>query len=312
MSEIASRFFFSTDGLKLHALEAGPRDGALLPAICLPGLARTVEDFRPLIEALAFDAQRPRRVLALDSRGRGRSEYDRNPENYAVPVELGDVLKLLDEFAIERAVFIGTSRGGILSMALALARRPAIAGLVLNDIGPLLEMRGLIRIKRYVGKMAPPADYTDAARILRGAMGDQFPAWSEATWAHYARLTWKEENGRLVTRYDSALSNALANVDPHQPAPAMWPQFDALAGTPVMVIRGEHSDLLSRETVADMKWRRPDLVTIEIAGQGHAPLLTGEETIGPIRDFVARCDESAVAPRDQVIDRDFAGPARHQ
>jgi pimeloyl-ACP methyl ester carboxylesterase len=290
MPEITSRFFSAADGMQLHALEAGPNDRARLPAICLPGLARTSEDFRVLIEALASDRERPRRVLALDSRGRGRSEYDRNPDNYSVPVELGDVMRLLDEFNIARAVFIGTSRGGILSMSLAMARRQAIAGVVLNDIGPLLEMRGLMRIKGYVGKMAPPASYKDAVRILKGAMGDQFPAWSEATWEQYAGLTWKEENGRLVTRYDSALSNALANVDPYTPAPAMWPQFDALAGSPVMVIRGEHSDLLSRETVRDMKFRRPDLVAIEIAGQGHAPLLTGPETIEPIRDFVARCD----------------------
>jgi pimeloyl-ACP methyl ester carboxylesterase len=290
MPEIASRFFSAADGLKLHALEAGPNDAARLPTVCLPGLARTSEDFRVLIEALAFDRERPRRVIALDSRGRGRSDYDRNPDNYSVPVELGDVMRLLDEFGIARAIFIGTSRGGILSMSLALARRPAIAGVVLNDIGPLLEMRGLIRIKGYVGKMAPPKDYHDAVRILRGAMGDQFPAWDGATWERYARLTWKEENDRLVTRYDSALSNALADVDPYKPAPAMWPQFDALAGAPIMVIRGEHSDLLSRETVSDMKFRRPDLIAIEIAGQGHAPLLTGAETIGPIREFAARCD----------------------
>ena len=290
-SVISSRYFSAADGLRLHALEAGPRDGDRLPAICLPGLARTAEDFRELIGALAFDRTNPRRVLALDSRGRGLSAHDPDPANYSVPAELGDVLALLDTHGIARAVFIGTSRGGILTMTLGAARPGAVAGAVLNDIGPVLEMTGLLRIKGYVGKLAKPANYAEAVELLRTVMGAQFPALDATAWDLYARRTWRESEGRgLVSWYDAAISKALEAIDPGEPPAPLWPQFDALAHAPLMVLRGEHSDLLSRETVAAMRARRPDLEFVEIAGQGHAPLLTGPETIAPIVKFVARCD----------------------
>ena len=289
MSEVSSHYFSAPDGLKLHALTAGPRESKRLPAICLPGLARTVEDFRELIGALAFDEKRPRRVIALDSRGRGKSAQDPNPQNYSVPMELGDVLALLDSLDIARAIFVGTSRGGILTMAMGAARPRAVAGAILNDIGPVVEMAGLLRIKGYVGRMPQPRDFADARGLLRKIMGSQFPAWDEATWDLYARRTWEETERGLVPLYDPALSQALANVDPGEPAPVLWPQFDALAESPIMVLRGEHSDVLSRTTVEAMRKRRRDLEAVEIAGQGHAPLLIGEPAEA-ISEFAARCD----------------------
>lgn len=287
---ISSFFFPAPDGLKLHALDAGPRDRARLPVVCLPGLARTVEDFRELIEALAFHANAPRRVLALDARGRGLSARDPDPNNYSVPVELGDVLALLDEQEIARAVFVGTSRGGILTMAMGAARPNAVAGAVLNDIGPAIEMAGLLRIKSYVGRLPQPRDFAEAAQLLRSAMGSQFPAWDEAKWELYARRTWQETERGLVLRYDPALSQALANIDPNEPPPDLWPQFDALGGAPVLVIRGEYSDILSHATVEAMRTRRDGVEAIEIAGEGHAPLLDAPRTLATIASFTARCD----------------------
>ena len=297
---VSSYFFSAPDGLKLHALAAGPRASPWLPVICLPGIARTSEDFRETIDALAFDPERPRRVLALDSRGRGLSARDPNPENYSVPVELGDVLALLDANAIERAIFIGTSRGGILTMTMSMAQPRSIAGAVLNDIGPVIDMTGLIRIKSYVGKLPKPTSYEDAIRIMQPVMASQFPGWSHADWLRYVRRTFQESvGGGVELRYDPAISAALAAVDPAVPAPPLWPQFDALPTVPLMVIRGEHSDLLSRETVAEMRARRPDLEVVEVAGQGHAPMLTEASTLGPIVRFAARCDQanSVAAPR---------------
>lgn len=290
-SSISSLYFSAPDGLRLHALDAGPRTGERLPAICLPGLARTAEDFRELIEALAFDRNNPRRVLALDSRGRGLSAHDPDPANYAVPIELGDVLALLDTQAIARAVFIGTSRGGILTMTLGAARPRAIAGAVLNDIGPVLEMKGLLRIKGYVGRLPKPANYAEGVELLHTIMGSQFPALDTAAWELYARRTWREGgNAGLVSWYDPAISRTLEAIDPGERPQPLWPQFDALAHAPLIVLRGEHSDLLSPETVDAMRARRADLEVLEIAGQGHAPLLTAKETIEPIVKFVARCD----------------------
>src|SRR5690606_10216280 len=134
------------------------------------------------------------------------------------------------------------------------------------------------------GRLPQPSDFTEAAGLLRTVMGNQFPAWDDATWDLYARRTWEETERGLLARYDPALSQALADLEPCEPAPVLWPQCDALAHAPMMVLRGEHSDILSAATVAAMRKRRKDLQAIEIAGQGHAPLLSGEETLGAIAE----------------------------
>jgi pimeloyl-ACP methyl ester carboxylesterase len=287
---IEDLWFSARDGLKLHALAAGPKNARALPAICLPGISRTAEDFSQLLEAFATNGKNPRRAIALDSRGRGLSARDPNPANYSVSIEIGDLLTVLDAEKITRAVFVGTSRGGILTMVLGGVRPHAIAGAVLNDIGPVLDMKGLLRIKAYVGKMPQPASWAEAAANLRKAMGEQFPAFDEAKWLDYARRTWMNGKDGFTPRSDPLISTALADIDPKVPPPDLWAQFEALAkAAPVLVIRGEHSDLLSRETVAAMRARKPGLESIEIPGQGHAPFLVDAATIGPILAFAARC-----------------------
>jgi pimeloyl-ACP methyl ester carboxylesterase len=290
ITAIEDLWFTAKDGLKLHALAAGPKKARALPAVCLPGISRTAEDFRQLLEAFANDAKNPRRAIALDSRGRGLSARDPNPANYTVPVEIGDLLTVLDAEKIERAVFVGTSRGGILTMVMGGVRPQAIAGAVLNDIGPVLDMKGLLRIKGYVGKMPTPASWAEAAANLRQALGGQFPALDEAMWLDFARRTWMSGKDGFTPRSDPMISAALADIDPNVPPPDLWKQFEALAAAaPVLVIRGEHSDLLSQETVAAMRARKPGLQSIEIAGQGHAPILADAATIGPILAFAERC-----------------------
>ncbi len=287
-ARIESVWFQSSDGLRLHALRAGPRAEERLPVVCLPGISRTAEDFRTLIDALASGGARPRRAFALDSRGRGLSARDKNPANYSVPVELADLVAFLRAMRIERAILVGTSRGGILTMALASVMPQAIAGAVLNDVGPVLEMEGLLRIKGYVGKISKPASWTQAVASLKTIMGAQFPGFTESDWHDYARRTWDD---RLTPRSDPALSAAFDGVEANNPPPAMWPQFEALAkAAPILVLRGEHSDLLSRETVAEMKRRAPRMRSMKIPGQGHAPVLEHADVIRPIVEFVARCD----------------------
>ena len=290
-AEPQSVFISAPDGLRLHARCYGRRSAPALPVVCLPGLARTEADFETLAEALAGDASCPRRVIALDYRGRGRSEYDKEPANYNFQVELADVLAVIAALDAARAVFVGTSRGGILAMLLAATRPAAIAGVVLNDIGPVIEPKGLIRIKGYVGKLPQPRSFEEAAEILRRLFDAQFPKLGPDAWLASAHRTFREENGALVPTYDVNLAKTLEGVDFDKPFPPLWAQFDALAHAPVMAIRGANSDILSAATVEAMRARRADMETIEVPDQGHAPLLVEPEIIARIADFVARCED---------------------
>ncbi|HEV7983931.1 MAG TPA: alpha/beta hydrolase [Xanthobacteraceae bacterium] len=281
-----SRFIAAQDGLRLHALEWGDRRSPLLPVVCLPGLTRTAEDFATLAAALAAD----RRVLALDYRGRGRSDYDPNPEHYAIAVEAADVVTVLSGLAAAPAVVVGTSRGGLIAMTLAAAKPQLLAGVVLNDIGPVVEIEGMMRIKGYVGRLPQPASYQEGAEMLRRISGNQFPELGAAEWLAAANRGWRMEGGRLVTTYDPALARTLDGVSADKPFPTMWPQFDAMAPLPLLVVHGANSDVLSAATVAAMQARRPDMERLVVPDQGHAPLLAEPATIRPIAAFAARCD----------------------
>jgi pimeloyl-ACP methyl ester carboxylesterase len=281
-----SRFIAAQDGLRLHALEWGDRRSPLLPVVCLPGLTRTAEDFATLAAALAAD----RRVLALDYRGRGRSDYDPNPEHYAIAVEAADVMTVLSGLAAAPAIVVGTSRGGLIAMTLAAAKPQLLAGVVLNDIGPVVEIEGMMRIKGYVGRLPQPASYQEGAEMLRRISGNQFPELGAAEWLAAAKRGWRMEGGRLVTTYDPALARTLDGVSADKPFPTMWPQFDAMAPLPLLVVHGANSDVLSAATVAAMQARRPDMERLVVPDQGHAPLLAEPATIRPIAAFAARCD----------------------
>jgi pimeloyl-ACP methyl ester carboxylesterase len=289
MSAFQSIYVTAKDGLKLHLREYGERPASGLPVVCLPGLTRWSVDFHPLALALSHTS-RPRRVLALDYRGRGLSDYDPNPANYSIPVELDDVLSVLTACEAEPAVIIGTSRGGMIAMALGVARPTAIAGVVLNDIGPVVELAGLLRIKDYVGKLPEPKSFAEGADIVRKLLASQFPKFGEKDWLAAAHRTWREENGKLVLTYDRALAKTLAAFDENTSMPSLWPQFDALSEIPMLVIRGALSDLLSPATVAAMRARRRQLDVLEVPDQGHAPLLIERDVIAHIAGFIDTCD----------------------
>ncbi|MFN3349182.1 alpha/beta fold hydrolase [Pseudorhodoplanes sp.] len=291
---VVSRFFAAADGLSLHVRCYEPdTDAARLPLLCLPGLTRNEADFELLALHLSRHERHPRRVFALDSRGRGRSGYDADWRNYNPAVELSDLVAVLNALRQHRCVFLGTSRGGILTMLLATVHPEMIAGAILNDIGPVIERAGLLRIKGYAGKMPRPRSLHDGASILRGLFGAQFPALDEDGWRAWAERTWKDSPEGLVTRYDPALAETLKDIDPDAPVGDLWAQFEALPRTPLMAIRGALSDILSVETFAAMRARRPDIDAVEIDDQGHAPLLAEPAVMTRISDFLVRCDEAA-------------------
>jgi pimeloyl-ACP methyl ester carboxylesterase len=285
-----SIFVTAQDGLKLHARHYGVRTAPGTPVVCLPGLARTVADFEDLALALAANDARPRRIVAVDYRGRGLSDYDRTPANYNLAVELSDLLAVLTALEIGPAVMVGSSRGGILAMLLAAARPTAIAGVVLHDIGPVIEPKGLMRLKSYVGKLPQPRSFEEGAEIMRRLFDAQFPKFGAEQWLAAARRTWIVRDGRMAPNYDVKLSRTLSEIDLERPLPPMWNEFDALARVPMLVIRGANSDILSAATLTAMAARRSKMESIEVPDQGHVPVLAGADLLRRISDFIKSCE----------------------
>ena len=290
-----SHFVTVQDGLRMHVREYGARNAPATPVVCLPGFTRTVADFEDLAAVLANGTPK-RRVIAIDSRGRGQSDYDANPGNYNLGVELADVVGVLIARAAGPAVFVGSSRGGILTMMMSVAHPTMIAGVVLHDVGPVIEAKGLARIKSYVGNVPQPRSFEEGADILRRLMSAQFPKLTAEQWLAAARRNWRASSGKLMPTYDQRLARTLAAIDIERPLPPLWNEFDALARVPILVIRGANSDVLSAATVAAMRARRPDLQAIEIPDQGHVPLLEGDELLAQIAGFVAACDAKKSLP----------------
>lgn len=289
MASYVSRYIAAPDGLKLHARDYQGSHEAL-PVVCLAGLTRNSADFSALGAHLSSDAKYSRRVVALDYRGRGRSEYDRDWRRYDVRVELADVMAVLTALEIERALFVGTSRGGLITMALGAARPAAIAGAVINDIGPVVDNKGLIRIRGYVGKLPAPRDYEEGGRVLKSLFDAQFPKFTPDDWQAYARSTWKETNEGLKPDYDPRLMRTLERLDLESPLPKLWHLFGGLTRVPVMVLRGALSDLLSPETVEEMGRRHPNLQAHTVPDQGHAPLLQSRDLLTRIARFARTCE----------------------
>lgn len=287
-------FCQSADGLRLHAKIIGPDNSAALPVLCLPGLTRTADDFDDVARALASHPDAPRRVIAVEYRGRGLSDYDSDPAKYSVPVEMGDVLAIAASLEISRAILLGTSRGGLISMALAATQPQLLAGVILNDIGPALEIDGLMKIKGYIANPPARSTWDDAARGLKELFGSVFPSLSDAEWMAWTRRAFRDKpGGGLERTYDLKLSQTLDSVGPTTPLPPIWELFDAMKGVPLMLVHGGLSDLLSPQGVRDMAARRPDLDLVEVADQGHAPLLADNPTIERIKAFCVGCDGAA-------------------
>jgi pimeloyl-ACP methyl ester carboxylesterase len=281
-------FYTAKDGLRLHARVYDCREPGKLPLVCLPGLTRNARDFHELALFLSTHPETQRKVVVFDYRGRGASAYAPDWKTYNIVAEADDVLAGLDALGISRAAFVGTSRGGLIIHILAAMRPSLLKAVVFNDIGPAIETEGFAHIRSYLENPKPVATFAAAEQAQRVVHGTDFPALTDADWARVARALYRDENGLPVADYDPALVNTVVALDLRQRLPAMWEQFDALAGIPLLLIRGENTRLLSKETVAEMERRHPGMETVTVAGQGHPPLLETGDLPARIAGFIAR------------------------
>lgn len=260
------------------------------PVLCLPGLTRNSRDFHELAVHLSSDAKAPRDVYTMDYRGRGLSEFDPDWKNYSIPIEMLDVMDFLVASGIHDVGLVGTSRGGMIGMVMAAAQPSTIGAVVLNDIGPVIEAQGLLRIAGYVGRAPLPKTWPDAAKLVRDLFARQFTGVPETEWEAIARQLYNESAGRPAPGYDPKLARSLSVLD--GPIPALWPQFQALKRVPLLIVRGENSDLLSPETVAEMRRRHPRCWLLDVPGEGHAPLLRDALSKTTIAEFLALADQT--------------------
>ncbi|ASP32165.1 alpha/beta fold hydrolase [Labrenzia sp. VG12] len=279
----------SPDGLTLAGKEWPAREGSdnsRIPVLCLPGLSRNTRDFEDVARYLQ---SRGHRVIALDYRGRGASDWDEDWRNYALPVEEKDIDAAIEMLGLERFALLGTSRGGLHALVMG-ARYPAtrMAAVIFNDVGPHIEMRAIHRIAATLGHHMETRSLQDVADNLHRTLGRQFPAFDTADWLKLAGQLASERESGFGMDYDPALAHQLASLDDAAPAPDLWPLYETLLDRPVLILHGEHSDLLSTETCQRMTDLHPDASVRTIPGQGHAPVLWDEATHKTIAEFLQK------------------------
>ncbi len=277
-------FFVTSDGLRLHYTDTGSGQ----PVLCLPGLTRSGLDFSFVAPHLTGQ-----RMITLDARGRGASQHDPDFMSYNVLRESRDVIELLDHLGLPQVTVLGTSRGGLIAMALAASHPERLAAVVLNDVGPVVGAQGIARIIDYVGRPPVAQDYDSAARALQAAMADEFPDVPLSVWRQQVEFQYAQTADGLALRYDPALRKALLEQAATGATPDLWLFFEALAQIPLGVIRGANSDILGRDTLEEMARRHPDLIWAEVPDRGHAPFLNEADSLRVIHAILERAVEPA-------------------
>lgn len=272
--------FTTSDGVLLHYEDEG--DGP--PILCLAGLTRNSADFTYLMPHLAGY-----RVIRMDYRGRGQSEAPEDYMTYNILREGADAIELLDHLGLDRVTLIGTSRGGLIAMALSVTAPDRLAAVVLNDIGPEVAPIGIQRIMDYVGKTPPFTDLDEAAHALMTGQAEAFADVPLRRWREQADFMWANApEGGITLRYDPRLRDALVGQAGAGEAPDLWQLFDGLRDIPTAAIKGANSDLLSDETLAKMQERHPDLITAIVPDRGHVPFLDEPEALAAIHDVLRK------------------------
>jgi pimeloyl-ACP methyl ester carboxylesterase len=273
----------SSDGLTLFGRDHGAAESGRLPVICIPGLTRNSRDFE---EVAPWIASMGRRVIAVDLRGRGRSDRDPNPGNYAPPTYAADIVALMDKMSFPRALFVGTSLGGIVTMTLASKHVERIGGSVLNDVGPVIGKAGLVRIAGYAGRTPPVKSWADAITYAKQTGGVAFPRWTDAEWSVFVRRIFKDgPDGAPVLECDPKVFRPVHPILVWLLTPLVWGMFRKLAtGRPALLVRGAISDVLDAPTAERMRREAPGMAFVEVVDVGHAPTLSEPQA----KDALAR------------------------
>jgi pimeloyl-ACP methyl ester carboxylesterase len=281
----ADGYWQSADGLTLHYRDYPGRDDRP-PILCIPGLTRNARDFEPLTDAFAGEW----RVICVELRGRGESDYAKDAASYDVRTYVADIDALLAELGIDRFVAVGTSLGGVITMALA-ARGAPIAAALINDIGPTIEEAGLARIREIVGQGRSFPTWVHAARSLRETSGSVYPDYQLQDWLRFAkRVMSVGQNDRIVSDYDMKIAETFQQSQGGR-SEQLWGAFRALAGRPVCVLRGELSDLLSAATLDEMREALPGLDAVTVPRTGHVPTFEEPESRAALERLLARLPE---------------------
>ncbi|NDV50498.1 MULTISPECIES: alpha/beta fold hydrolase [unclassified Salipiger] len=268
--------FTTSDGLSIHYTD----EGHGIPLLCLAGLTRDGRDFDYLAPHL--DPAKVR-LIRMDYRGRGQSDWT-DHTSYTIPIEGRDAVELMDHLGLKQVAVLGTSRGGLIAMVLAATVKERLLGVALNDIGPEIGGEGLAVIKDYIGRN--PAWQTHAEAAEKMAMGmTAFKDVPPGRWMEEVTKFYRETPEGLRIQYDPRLRDAVLEAGA-QPAPDLWPLFDAFKGLPLCALRGGGSTLLTAETFAEMQRRRPDMIAAEIPGRGHVPFLDEPESLGALRRWL--------------------------
>jgi len=278
-------YWYSADGLRLHFRDY-PGDPGRAPVLCVPGLTRNARDFEGVAQRLAGK----RRVIAVDLRGRGESDHAPDPYSYVPPVYLQDLGALIAEHCVQPVVLFGTSLGGLMAMLLSLTARPSLAGVLLNDVGPLLGEAGMARIRSYVGNDPHFASWDEAARAIADNHAGFFPDYGHADWLVWAHRVCRERAGAIRFDYDMGIAEPFKLPQP-EPAFDLWPAFETLHGLPSLLVRAELSDVLEAETASEMVRRVPTMELVTLPRIGHAPALEEPEAAAAIDRLLQSVDD---------------------
>jgi pimeloyl-ACP methyl ester carboxylesterase len=287
MDNFVDCWYHSDDGLRLYARDYACRDPDRVDAatiLCMHGLTRNCADFADLAEHLCERY----RVITVDQRGRGRSDYDPVVANYTPVTYVQDMFTLLDKLALQETILVGTSMGGLMAFLMATTQPGRVKAMLINDVGPELDPRGLARIRGYVGKAQPVRTWEEAVAQARSVNQVAFPDFSDRQWLDFTRGIYQEEDGVPVLAYDPAIAAPMEEEGSGAIPPNLWPVFESITGIPMLVVRGTLSDILAMSCVEAMLRRKPDLQVAEIPNRGHAPTLTEPASLVAIDAFLGQ------------------------